>query len=584
MNQEQQKAISRRFHATLLIGIILILSACSRDAPSSRSNLILVIVVDNMRADYLTRFRPYFVPDGLQRFLNDGAVFTEARYPYASTYTASGHASIVTGRSPSRHGIIGNSWFDRVKTRSVGAGEDTGSSLVGIPKETKTKAASSPIRLLSETVGDRLKERYPDSRVISIALKDYVAAMMGGRKADAALWFDFVANRFTTSTYYPPAPKLLSFNDRLPAFFRGKSEWKLSGKVPPKDWPGLVFDPESLYEHKMVENMGQTFPHPLSKPSEILTSPYGDQLVLDLARYVIESTNLGQNRSGHPDLLFVGMSTSDYYGHMFGPDSREVAEGVLGLDEALQGFFHWLDQRFRREGLLVFLSSDHGINPIPEVAREKNKLMTGKDDPDVGGRFDFSLNEGRTVGDASPERLELEKHLAEKFHYTLDFTRRNSVEGAVLALSASGFYLNRPVLRKRGLEPEAVKEEIRDWIRTRRGVSIAYTNTEIANGLDQDAPYSDAVSRSFYADRTGDVFVVLRPGWFWAYGIDAGAGHEQPSEHDVHVPLLIWGGQVKKQWSDRPVSPLSIAKTIAEIYHLKVGDDEIEPLEPVIGK
>lgn len=580
MNTKRHSVIISMF----LFGIVLLLSVCSGDPPSSGSNLILVIVVDNMRADYLTRFRPYFVPDGLQRFLNEGAVFSNARYPYAITYTAAGHASISTGRNPSRHGIIGNSWFDRVKKRSVGAAEDTGSRLVGIPKDIKTKAAVSPIRLLSETVGDRLKEKYSDSRVVSIALKDYVAAIMGGRKADAAMWFNYDANRFTTSTYYAPAPELLSFNNRLSAFFRGKNIWKLSGKVPPKDWPNLVFDPESLYEHKMVENMGHTFPHPLSKPSEILTSPYGDQLVLDLARFVIEKLHLGQNRSGHPDLLFVGMSTSDYYGHMFGPDSKEVAEGILGLDEALQEFFHWLDQHFRREGLLVFLTSDHGVNPIPEVVREKNKLTTGKDDPNIAGRFDFSLNEGRTVGDLSPERLALEKHLADTFHYNLDLTRHNSVEGTVLALSASSLYLNKSVLRKRELDPETVKKEIRDWLNTRNGVAVTYTNTEIANGLDDGAPYSEAVRRSFYADRTGDVFVVLRSGWFWAYGINAGAGHEQPSDQDLHVPLLVWGGRVEKGWSDKPVSPLSVAKTIAEIYHLKVGDEDVEPIKSVVSK
>ena len=576
--------MKRRF---LLAAIFFAAAAAVLAAEKPR--LVVVISVDQMRNDYLDRFRPWFARDGFNRFLERGARFPEARHRHATTVTCVGHTAIGTGLDPRDTGIVANDWYDRVAGRSQYCVADRNSRWVGAPPDASPATASlvpaSPVWIGGDFVGDRLKEKFPGARVVSLSLKDRAAVPMGGRKADAVLWYVNGFQRFVTSSWYPATP-LLAFNDRLPAFFASHGRWELSGRIPEKDLARVTFDPPELARFKSsVPGTGDRFPHSLPNPKNVVESPFGDELVLELARYATHELHIGRNPTGAPDLLFLGLSSLDFIGHRFGQDSREVADEVVRLDGQLDAFFRWLDGEAGADSTLIFLTADHGSTPIPEVARERARRTTGRDDPGVAGRVDLEngAGAGAKVADGSAERVALEKHLAAKFGYPLDPAAPNALEGAVLRYEEPlGLYLNRAVLARRRLSPEEVKVAIRDWLRGRPGIRAAFTNTEIADGLPPTEPLALPVERGFRADRSPDVLVYLRPGWILRK--ETGSTHGQPNDDDTRVPLLAWGAGVRAgSWAIR-VSPLSIARTIGALYGFPVGEEDAEVLQPVLGR
>jgi arylsulfatase A-like enzyme len=554
---------------------------------AEKPSLVVVISVDQMRNDYLDRFRPWFGRDGFNRFLQRGARFPEARHRHAATFTCPGHAAIGSGLDPRETGVVGNYWLDRGKGIREYCVEDRAVQWVGAPENAAaiTALPASPVLLSGGFLGDRLKEKFPAARVVSLSLKDRAAVPMGGHKADAAVWFERTWGRFVTSTYYPRRPSLLEFNEKLPAFFASHARWNVSGRIAGKDAARATFDPPELSRFKgTLAGTGETFPHALPSPAAVVESPMGDELMLDFARYAIRDFRLGRNPANAPDLLFLGLSSLDYYGHRGGPDSREVFDGIVRLDRQLESFFQWLDSEVGSGRTLLFLTADHGLTPIPEVARGRRRT-TRRDDPELGGRVDFGNGVGSsaTVREKSADQFDLEKHLAVTFAYSLDPSLPNALEGTVLRFEDSiGFYLNRPVIARRRLPTERVKEAVRDWLRRRPGIRAAWTNTEVADGLPSTEPLALSVERAFRADRSPDVLVYLRPGWI--FRTEEGSTHGQPTDDDSRVPLLAWGpGVLAGSWEIR-VSPLSIARTIAALYGFQAGAADARVLLPVLGR
>jgi arylsulfatase A-like enzyme len=575
----------------LLLGFALLFVLAGAPAVAAeKPSLVVVISVDQMRADYLERFRPWFGKDGFRRFLDRGAVFRQARHRHAATFTGPGHASIGTGLDPRDHGIVGNLWYDARRQEGVYCVEDRDTRWVGAPEGAPRIPIlpASPVYLDGASLGDRLKEKFPGSRVVGIALKDRSAVLMAGRKADAALWFQERFERFVTSSYYPLRPDLLAFNERVAAFLADGAhrQWTLSGRIPSADLDRVTFDPPELYGAKEPpKGYGETFPHALPNAKAVVSSPWGDILVLELARFVIERMKLGADPS-RPDLVFVGLSATDYYGHWFGPDSKEIAEGIVRLDATFGAFFRWLDDRVGKDRALVWLTADHGVQAIPQVAREKEKRRTGRENPSVAGRVDLNNGDGPSpkVIDGSADRLSLEVELGRRHGFELEKTALNSEEGIVIFFEEPTLYLNRAVLARRRIPVEKAKEEVRDWVRALPGVLAAYTNTEIQNGLPPGAAQALAVERSFRPDRSGDVYVILKPGWMWSYRRDAGTTHGQPCEDDMRVPLAAWGPGVEAGVSNAPVSPLSIARTVAALFGFEAGDPSAEVLRQIAGR
>ncbi|MEO8349500.1 MAG: alkaline phosphatase family protein [Acidobacteriota bacterium] len=571
----------------LFLAVPLLLCAATL-AAAEKPALVVVLSVDQMRPDYLERFRPWFRRDGFRRFLDRGARYPEARHRHAGTVTCPSHASIGSGLDPRETGVVGNNWYDVAKGIREYCVEDRGATWVGAPPEAPaiTVRPASPVLLSGHFLGDRLKEKFPGARVVSLAVKDRAAVPMGGRKADAVVWFERRFARFVTSSYYPPRPSLLAFNEKVPAFLASHPRWEPSGRIPEKDLARVTFDPPSLARFKgTLAGMGKAFPHPLLNVQAVVESPFGDELVLGLARHVITDFRLGHGATGAPDLLFIGLSALDYYGHRFGADSREVADGVVRLDGELEEFLLWLDREVGAGRTLLFLTADHGATTIPEVAREKARLRTGREDPTLAGRVDFANGTGAaaTVAAGAPDRFALEKHLAATFGFPLDPSLPNALEGAVLRFEDPiGFYLNRPVLARRRLAPERVKEAVRDWLRARPGVRASYTNTEIGNGLPATELLALAIERSFRADRSPDVAVYLRPGWIFRK--EGGSTHGQPTDEDSRVPVLAFGPDVVAGSFGVRVSPLSIARTIGVLYGFEAGAPDAEVLEAVLGR
>src|SRR5262249_2475852 len=226
-------------------------------------------------------------------------------------------------------------------------------------------------------------------------------------------------------------------------------------------------------------------------PKNAISSPWGDVLVLELARRVITRLGLGTH-AGTPDLLFVGLSATDYYGHWFGPDSKEIADGIVRLDGTLEAFFRWLDKTPGGARTLVLLTADHGVQPLPEVARMKYRQRTGESNYLVAGRVDYGNPRGAraTVRQIGGDRFTLESALARKFGYELDLDAPAADQALIEFFEEPGLYLSRSAAARRGLDLEKVKEAVRDWVKTRPGVLTAYTNTEIADGLPAAAPHA----------------------------------------------------------------------------------------------
>ena len=310
---------------------VLMAALCAVDALAA-PKLVLAIVVDQFRYDYLTRFRgDYHV--GLKRLLTEGAVFTNARYEHYPTVTAVGHSTFLSGATPSMSGIIGNEWYDRETGKTVTSVSDDAVKLLGAAGE-----GASPRRMLVSTVGDELKMAGGGGKVIGISLKDRSAILPAGHMADGAYWFDPRAGNFVSSTYYFP---------ELPAWAAAYNATRPADKYRGAHW----------LDHTLAADT--------SVYAALEGSPFGNELVESFAERAIQSEKLGQRMV--TDLLAVSFSANDYVGHAVGPDSPEVKEISIQTDRAIGKLFSFVDSTVGMGNVLVVFTADHGVAPVPEV-------------------------------------------------------------------------------------------------------------------------------------------------------------------------------------------------------------------------
>lgn len=535
-------------------------------AAASRPDLIVVISIDQFRYEYIQRFAPYFSDGGFNRFIRSGANFTSGYYKHSTTFTGPGHATIGTGRSPSGSGIIGNNWFDRgTRTAEYCAQDDRVSVSAG------TTGGMSPLNLASDSLGDRLLETYPHSKVIGLAIKDRAAILMAGRKATAAYWFDPKLPGFISSSYYRFNREVLAFDEKVPRFVREHPSWEPSNLIPPADLARLTYDPPELRRFKTDRaNMGVAFPHPIRDASALTYTPFGNDLVLRFAEHVIRTERLGTPDNA-PDLLFVGLSSPDYLGHNFGPDSLEVADDVLRTDRSLQWFLDDLNKSFGARATVV-ITADHGVQSIPEVAK-----ALGRD----AGRIDLRNPEksAKTIAGLVPQRKELEQAAATDLGFQLDDS--SPIENQLIAyFDEPAIYLNWQRVAQLGADGERVKMVLRDRIAAMAGVSAAYTNSQLLRENTLASQVEQAVRNSFRADRSGDILITLKEGWIWSYG-PTGTNHGQPVELDQHVPMMFYGaGIIKGAYTER-VAPSDIATTLGSLVGVRAGDETNKPLRCV---
>jgi hypothetical protein len=546
------------------ISLALCLFAALPLVAQQRPDLVVVISIDQFRYDYMTRFEPYFSGGGFRRALNDGANFRHALYPYSTTYTGPGHAAIGTGYTPSRSGIVANTWFDRMSASPEYCVADE-----------RVRGGFSPINLTSDSLGDRVGERYAASKVIGIALKDRAAILMAGRKATAAYWFDAQAPGFTSSSYYRWNKSVVDeFNKTASSYVKSHPEWSQSDFIPAADLARITHDPAALRKYKTRrEGLGVEFPHRIRSMEALTYTPFGNDLVLDFAERVIEAESLGTEDNA-PDVLYVGLSSPDYLGHAFGPDSLEAADAVVRTDRQLERFFAWLDGKFGAR-YTVAISSDHGVQSIPEVARDM-----GRD----AGRVDLRNPNAtvRTIGELAPQRRALEKAVAKRLGLKVS-DGTSTLNAFVMYFEEPAIYLNWTHIRELKLDGERVKRAVRDAAKELKGVRTAFTNSELL-AVDRRAEGIERAMRlSFRADRSGDVLIALKPGYIWNYG-DTGTTHGQAIEDDQHVPLLLFGRGVTKGAWDDDVAPTFLARSLGTLLGVDAGGSDTQVLPCITGK
>jgi hypothetical protein len=515
---------------------------------AERPELVVVVSIDQFPYYYVPRFAHYFTEDGFNRFLKHGANFTEARYPYAITETGPGHAAIGTGNPPARTGIVSNNWYDRFTRTTVYCASD--------PRVTPP---FSPVHVGVDALGDRVQEKYPGAKVIGVALKDRAAILMAGRKGTEAYWFDPKLPGFTTSTYYTAANRTMigDYNATVPEYVKAHTTWEQTTFIPAADLQRLTHDPEELRKYKTNPNeLGVQFPHPIKSVTALTTSPYGNGLVISMAERIIETEK--------PLLLYVGLSSTDYVGHAYGPDSFEAADDVVRTDRDIAGFIEYLDKKYG-DRYTIALTSDHGVQSIPEVAK-----TLGRD----AGRFGMGdpHKADTTFADLakhSPERVQLEKTVAAALKIEVtDATPLN--DRLIHTFEEPGLYLNWDRIRSLKLDPERLKTAIRDAVRKMPGVAGAWTSSEL-NVPNPDATGVElAMRNAFRADRSGDVLVALKAGWIWNYG-PTGTTHGQPVEADMHVPVMFFGRGIAPGSYSTSAAPTDIAKTLGTILGVEAG-------------
>ena len=504
---------------TVRLLLLLILTSFTLDAvhaqetekkfdPEEQPKLIVGIVVDQMKYDYLTRYWEHFTDEGFKRMVNGGYNFANHHFNYFPTYTGPGHAAIYTGATPSVNGIIGNSWFDRDINRNLYVVEDTTVSSVGGTGEV---GQMSPKNLLSSTFSDELKKVSSASQVIGLSLKDRGAVLPAGHMGDLALWYDDSRGNFISSTWYrQELPEWVTqFNDKGDARKYSNQTWNLL--LPINRYVNSNPD-DSPYEGTYQWEEKPVFPHEMGKAQgesywTVKNSPFGNTLLKDLAKSAIDNEKLGQDDT--TDILTVSFSSTDYIGHQYGPHSVEIEDTYIRLDRDLADLFSTLDEKVGKGNYMIFLTSDHGVVDVPAQLEE-----TGQ----PGGYFD-----------SNRATQALLNYLYDKY----------GRENWIRALANQQVYLDRELVEEKQIDLEDMQEDIANFLLQFEGVlstntAANFKTEEYREGL------QGMYQRGFQSQRSGDVYIQLKPGWLIRPS-RTGTSHGSPYNYDTHVPMLMYG-------------------------------------------
>lgn len=491
----------------------------------SRPRLVVAIAVDQLRADYMERFRPYFGPGGFNLFLQRGANFAQARYEHSTTSTCPGHAVILTGSYGQNNGIIANNWFDVTRGRKTYCAEDTTTTLIG-----STEPGRSPRNLFGATVGDVLKMNTGGrSKVVTVSAKDRSAIMLGGHLADAAYWI--VDTLFVTSTYY---------RTELPAWAREFNASHPISKYFGRKWERLLpaaayagMGPDDEPAERDEAGLGRVFPHPVADGDAFDLSPFLNEVTAQFAMRAVTAEGLGKDTI--PDLLGISFSANDRVGHAFGPESHEVMDVTVRLDRLLGRLFGFLDRTVGLANVMIVLTADHGVAPMPEVLAR--------------------LHPGTTARRLNPAVIDTAVNAAMVARYGAA-----AAPGWIIYHDTPLLYLNRAALEAHRIPLEEAQEVARTAVLSVPGVHEALTAAELIRLRDGGAESGSV--RSFHPARSGDVYYRLEPYW---QADDEGAGTDHGSGwlYDQRVPLLWYGRGVGAGTYQGAAAVADIAPTLS---------------------
>jgi len=504
---------------------------------NAQPKLVVGIVVDQMRYDYIYRYWDKFSNDGFKRLVNEGFFCRNTNYNYVPTYTGPGHTSIYTGTTPAVHGIIANDWYDKSRGKNIYCVEDDNVTGVGT---TAPEGKRSPVNMLTTTITDELRiSSTMRSKVIGVALKDRSAILPAGHTANAAYWYDGSIGSFITSTYY--------MKD-LPQWVQDFNKKELAKKYLSQPWNTLL--PIEQYTESVPDDnnyefiaKGETrpvFPHNLPDLMKangglnmIRSTPFGNSLTKDFAIETIKSENLGKSTA--TDFLAVSFSSPDYIGHAYGPNSVEQEDDYLRLDKDLGELLKFLDTQIGKNNLLVFLTADHAAPQVPAYLMDL-KVPAGY------------VNETKMTDT-------LKKYLLKNFGDTL-----------VLSFSNQQVFLNHKVIDDKKLNLQQVQESVAAFLQNLSAVSEVLTATTLNNSqFTEGSRY--LMQKGFNAKRSGDVLVNYQPSWvdYPHYGTT----HGSPYSYDTHVPLLFYGWNIQHGSSSEQIYITDVAATLAMMLNIQ---------------
>ncbi len=503
--------------------------------PEEQPKLIVGIVVDQMKYDYLTRYWEHYTEEGFKRLVNDGYNFANHHFNYFPTYTGPGHAAIYTGATPSVNGIIGNSWFDRDLNRNLYVVEDTTVTTVG---GTGDVGMMSPRNLLSSTFSDELKKVSKASRIIGISLKDRGAVLPAGHLGDLALWYDDSSGNFISSTWYTQElPKWVTeFNEKGDARKYSKETWQT---LLPMDRYTNSNSDNSPYEGTYRWEEQPVFPHEMGKAEgdaywTVKNTPFGNTLIKDLAKSAIENEKLGMDEA--TDLLAISFSSTDYIGHQYGPHSVEIEDTYIRLDRDLADLFSTLDEKVGQGNYMIFLTSDHGVVDVPAQLEETRQ---------PGGYF----NTNRTT------QLLL--------NYLTDTYGQ---ETWIRALANQQIYLNRELIEQKQIDLEEMQQDIANFMLQFEGVLSTNTATNFTTEKYEES-LQGMYQRGFQYQRSGDVYIQLEPGWLISSS-RTGTSHGSPYNYDTHVPMLMYGWGIPQGGTFKKTVVTQLAPTVSGLLQI----------------
>ena len=488
----------------------------------AKPRLVLAIVIDQFRYDYLQRFRAEY-NSGLAHLLNDGAVFTDARYLHAATVTAVGHSTFLSGAPPSVSGIIANEWYDRELGRTITSVFDPKSKLVG---GVAGAIGSSPRRMLVSTLGDEVKMCNPGSKVIGVSIKDRSAVLPAGHMADGAYWYDNDSAHWVTSTYY---------RSELPEWVKQLNGERINQRYLGAKW--LPFDAKDENAAPFCTMVAGT---DLRYCGGLEATPWGNEIIEEFAERAISGEQLG--RHSGTDVLAVSFSANDYVGHAVGPDDPAVRDISIRTDRLLGKLFAYVDQQVGAGNTLVVLTADHGVAPVPEVNEARHM---------PGGRLS-------------------DMRLANRISEALD--KRYGAGKWLLPGSALMPYLNLELIHSHKLDVAEVENVAAAAARTEEHIARVYTWHELQNGNVQRDDIGRAFSLGFFGPRSGNLFVLQEP----YYLFDAtGTSHGTPYGYDNHVPVIFLGPGIKPGTYRRGIAVNDIAPTLATILQVETPSGSI---------
>tara|TARA_B100000809_G_scaffold191596_1_gene190299 strand:- start:4626 stop:6263 length:1638 start_codon:yes stop_codon:yes gene_type:complete len=523
----------------LLLSIVFAFGCKNQKAKQKKPKLVVGVVIDQMRYDYLTRFTDRYSENGFKRLLKNGFSIENAYYNYIPTYTAVGHASIYTGTTPDNHGIISNNWYDKILKKSIYCVDDNNYKTVGNNGNIGRK---SPFRMYTTTVTDQLHlAQNMNGKTIGIAIKDRSAILPAGHTANGAYWFDGGKNgQWISSTFYMESlPKWVTdFNSSGKANGYLETPWNTLYDI--NTYTNSIID-DNVFEGKFKGETTTSFPHDIPSLKakngdfDILKGiPAGNSFTADFTKAAIIGEKLGKSK--FTDFLTVSFSSTDYIGHQFGPASKEIEDTYLRLDKDLADLLSFLDKQVGQNNYTVFLTADHAAVDVPAY------LQSVK----IPAHY-FDTKKFRQAVIA----------ITKKYF--------NSIE-LIENISNYQIFLDKQKIESLGLDKNTVAEKLVEEVISLEGIYKAVTAKTLQTNRFTDG-IMNSLQNGYNQKFSGDVMLIPYPATLT--GGRTGTSHGSGYSYDAHIPLLFYGNGIKRGVSKKKYEITDIAPTIANLLRIE---------------